>query len=211
MIFPGIQGGFTRVKDHSEVPILFHLTVLSPHMNINIPGLRNSGEDHWHTHFERSFPDEFVRIEQENWEVPDCEVWTNKMEKDLARYPYGDLILIGHSIGCMAIVKWYERFGHAIKGSLLVAPSDAEREGYPAYITGFSPIPKTKLPFPTIVVGSTNDHVTTVERTREFAQDWGSQLVLLENAGHIEPKSGFGEWPQGIELIRKLESIPYSQ
>ena len=174
-------------------------------MKINIPGLHNSDENHWQTHFEISMPNEFIRIQQENWDEPDCNTWIDKIEKVLKEKNHSNLILIGHSIGCMAIVMWFEKFGHRIKGALLVAPSDSEKEDYPSYIKGFVPIPKTKLPFPSIVVGSTNDHVTTNKRTQEFANNWGSKFVLLDNAGHIETKSGFGDWPLGFELLNELE------
>lgn len=174
-------------------------------MKINIPGLHNSNEEHWQTLIERSDPENFQRIHQENWDAPDCAIWIDQIEKELKTFHHNDLILIGHSIGCMAIVKWHEKFGHRIKGALLVAPSDSERANYPAYISGFTPIPSFKLPFPTIVVASTNDHVTDLERAKEFALNWGSEFVVLENAGHIEPKSGFGNWPLGLELIEKLD------
>ncbi|MCB0481172.1 MAG: alpha/beta hydrolase [Flavobacteriales bacterium] len=62
------------------------------------------------------------------------------------------------------------------------------------------------MPFPSIVVASTNDHVTSIDRSKKFASDWGSELIVLDNAGHIEPKSGFGEWPLGIQLLHKLEN-----
>lgn len=174
-------------------------------MKVIIPGLHNSDENHWQSHFESSRPSEFIRINQLNWDEPDCESWINKIEEDLKEFKHSELILIGHSIGCMAIVKWFEKYRHLIKGALLVAPSDSEKASYPTYITGFSPIPSTKLPFPSIVVASTNDHVTEMVRSKQFAKDWGSELHILKKAGHIEPKSGFGEWPVGLELLKELE------
>lgn len=170
--------------------------------------MHNSDSDHWQSHFERSKPEEFVRINQQNWDEPDCDAWIHTIEDGLGKRNHSELILIGHSIGCMAIVKWFEKFNHPIKGALLVAPSDSERENYPTYITGFVPIPTSKLPFPSIVVASTNDHVADINRSKEFAKNWGSELITLEDAGHIEPKSGFGEWPYGMELIRRLEEHP---
>lgn len=175
-------------------------------MKINIPGLHNSNEDHWQTIFEKADSANFKRVYQEYWDEPDCDTWIDQIENELKDLNHSELILIGHSIGCMAIVKWHEKFGHNIKGALLVAPSDSERESYPSYINGFVPIPKNTLPFQTIVVASDNDHVTEIERSREFAQNWGSKFVLLENAGHIEPKSGFGYWPLGLALIELLEN-----
>ena len=58
----------------------------------------------------------------------------------------------------------------------------------------------------TIIVASDNDHVTSIERSKDFAKNWGSELIILENAGHIEPKSGFGYWSLALELIDKLEN-----
>ncbi len=175
-------------------------------MKIIIPGLHNSDSNHWQTHFEVAMPDEYLRIQQENWDETNCATTIAKIEKDLAGFNYPEIILVGHSIGCIAIVKWLEKFGHRIKGALLVAPSDSERVNYPPYITEFVPIPNKKLPFPSIVVASTNDHVTNIERAKEFAKNWGSKLVILENAGHIESKSGYGEWNLGFELINELEN-----
>lgn len=174
-------------------------------MIINIPGLRNSNKDHWQSRWEEMHPEKFIRVQQENWNEPDCSAWIAQIEEQLKHLNHDQLILIGHSIGCMAIVKWHEKYGHKVKGALLVAPSDAERENYPSYITGFAPIPAAKLPFPSIVVASTNDHVTSLDRSAAFAKNWGSRLVVLENAGHIEPQSGFGDWPLGLELIKELE------
>jgi predicted alpha/beta hydrolase family esterase len=176
------------------------------HIFINIPGLHNSGEDHWQTHFEKQRPSEFKRIIQENWDEPDCERWIDRIDLELQGMDHSNLILIGHSIGCIAIVKWFEKYRRLIKGAMLVAPSDSERDGYPTYISGFTPIPNFKLPFPSIVVASTDDHVTDPKRSHELAENWGSKLILLENAGHIEPKSGFGKWDFGFELLNTLET-----
>lgn len=171
-------------------------------MNIIIPGLHNSDADHWQTHLEKSAPEKFFRVEQESWDQPVCEIWIDALEAQLSGFNKSELVLIGHSIGCITIVKWIEKYAHEIRGALLVAPSDSESENYPKYIKGFTPIPKIKLPFKTIVVGSTNDHVTSLERTREFAVDWGSEFILIENAGHIEGKSGFGRWELAEELLK---------
>lgn len=34
---------------------------------------------------------------------------------------------------------------------------------------------------------------------------WGSRLVHIGRAGHINAESGFGPWPQGLELLRTLQ------
>lgn len=174
-------------------------------MKINIPGLHNSDCGHWQTILEKEHPAEFIRINQENWDEPDRETWISKIEEELSNRNHSELILIGHSIGCIAILKWFEKFRHKIKGAIFVAPSDSEKESYPNYITGFTPIPTEKLPFPSVLVASTNDHVTELSRSKEFAKNWGSKLIILENAGHIETKSGFGKWELIEDLIKEIE------
>jgi len=174
-------------------------------MNIIIPGLHNSDEGHWQSILERENPKDYFRVIQKDWDKPISTEWTQTVEDTLSAFDHSQLILIGHSIGCMTIIQWYHRFKHLIRGALFVAPSDAEQENYPSYIQGFTPIPMDQLPFKSIVVGSTNDHVTSVERTREFAKAWNSKLMILEDAGHIEAESGFGSWPMASELIAELQ------
>ncbi|MEM9052706.1 MAG: alpha/beta fold hydrolase [Bacteroidota bacterium] len=175
-------------------------------MKVVIPGLHNSDEGHWQSILEREYPQEYFRVIQEDWDKPNCEDWIQTIEASLKAYDHSELILIGHSIGCMAIVHWYHRFKHKIKGALFVAPSDAESPTYPEYIKGFAPIPLEELPFKSIVVGSKNDQVSSLRRVEHFAEAWNSKLIVLENAGHVETRSGFGPWPLAEELIQELEA-----
>lgn len=173
-------------------------------MYFTVPGLRNSAPGHWQSIWEKNHPADFSRISQLNWQEPECAAWIQKIEQDLRQEDLKQAILIGHSVGCAALIHWHKKFRHTVKGMLLVAPSDVERPDYPSYIKGFSPLPLEKLPFKTVVVASTNDHVVDLDRARYFAQCWGSELVTLENAGHIEGKSGYGEWIEGFELLKGL-------
>ena len=68
----------------------------------------------------------------------------------------------------------------------------------------FAPIPLTRLPFPSIVVASTNDEYMTLERAQQVAQAWGSRLVNVGALGHINSASGLGLWPQGHALLQEL-------
>jgi len=87
---------------------------------------------------------------------------------------------------------------------LLVAPSDTEAPSYPPGTSGFTPMSTQRLPFPSIMVASTDDPYVTPERAEIFSQAWGSELVWLENAGHINGQTGFGPWPEGLRLLSSL-------
>ena len=40
----------------------------------------------------------------------------------------------------------------------------------------------------------------------ELARGWGSRLVDLGEVGHLNPASGFGDWPMAETLIAELEA-----
>jgi predicted alpha/beta hydrolase family esterase len=39
-----------------------------------------------------------------------------------------------------------------------------------------------------------------------LAQDWGSELVDIGEVGHLNPASGYGEWPQALNFIVRLSA-----
>jgi predicted alpha/beta hydrolase family esterase len=91
-----------------------------------------------------------------------------------------------------------------IRGALLVAPSDPFGPAYPVGPTGFGPVPLQPLPFRSIVVASDDDPYVTLTRATEYAMAWGSDLVTLCGAGHINVAAGFGPWPEGYALLQSL-------
>ena len=70
---------------------------------------------------------------------------------------------------------------------------------------GWDPRPKGRLGFPSIVVGSTNDHLASLPAVARMARQWGSELVNLGAVGHLNPASGYGLWPQAEAFIRTLD------
>lgn len=170
-----------------------------------IPGLGNSDENHWQTHFENS-GENFIRINQKSWDEPDCEDWIQNIEKAISAYEPSDVVLIAHSMGCTAVAQWAKRFPQTIKGALLVAPSDIENPVYTFSMTGFTPIPLEKLPFKSIMVASSNDVWVSEERAKFFADAWGSDFINIGEAGHINVAGGYGEWPAGLELLKSFDA-----
>ena len=167
-----------------------------------VPGLGSSGPDHWQTYFERTHP-EFVRIEQRDWDTPDRHDWVATLGQALAGEDFSRVVLVAHSLGCATVAHWAAQAGRAIRGALLVAPSDVETAHYAAFpTTGFAPMPLQRLPFPSKVVASSNDEWVSPARAGAFAAAWGSEFVDIGLAGHINTASGFGPWPAGLALLR---------
>ena len=167
-----------------------------------LPGLNNSGPEHWQTHWENEHG--FTRIQQSDWDNPVAGQWLQTIEKKLSDYPANKIVLIGHSLACCTIVKWAEQYKHIIKAALLVAPSDTEAPSYPPGTSGFTPMPLFKLPFASTVVASSNDEYVTMDRAACFAAAWGSNLVNAGALQHINASSGIGNWPQGYAILQQL-------
>jgi predicted alpha/beta hydrolase family esterase len=169
-----------------------------------VPGLGNSGPEHWQTYFEQA-GENFIRINQQEWNAPLCRDWVTTIDRVISSYESSSVILIGHSLGCSTIAHWAKESGKVIKGAMLVAPSDIENPVYTFPAVGFSPIPTDIINFPTIVVASTNDPWVSLERATFFANQWGSKLITIGNAGHINTDSGFGKWKQGLEILNTFD------
>ena len=62
------------------------------------------------------------------------------------------------------------------------------------------------LPFKSTVIASTNDPYGGVAYAEECAAIWGSDLVNIGEAGHINSSSGLGAWPEGHRLLQQLKA-----
>ena len=176
-----------------------------------VPGLRDHVAAHWQTFLEQKLANakSVPRMEPDQDKLS-CAAWVAELDKSLAAIA-GPVILVAHSAGAMIVVHWAQRHRRPIAGALLAAPPDFESplpEGYPTQHVlrdnGWLPTPRFALPFPTIVGASTNDPLGRYERVEALARAWGSKLVNLGNVGHLNPASGYGEWPQAEEFIRQL-------
>lgn len=174
-----------------------------------LPGLGNSGPEHWQSHWERRDPG-FERVLQGDWERPRCADWVAELDRVMAGRS-GPVVFAGHSSACALVAHWAgtaspENLAKAA-GALLVAPSDPERPNYPVGPTGFGPVPLRPLPFPSVVVASDDDRYIDPKRAEAFAGAWGSRFVLLKEAGHINAASGFGPWEEGWALLETLRAV----
>ena len=175
-----------------------------------VPGLNNSGPDHWQSYWAKSLPDA-TRVVQRNWDHPQKEIWIETLDEAAGKLD-SDTIFVSHSLGVVTTVLWLLRRAANggvpahVKGLFLVSPSDPDNV---EIIRSFAPMPLEKLPAPTCVVASRNDPFVTMERARFFADAWGARLFDAGELGHINAKSNLGEWEQGRAFLAEFEkSLP---
>lgn len=174
-----------------------------------VPGLRDHVAEHWQTLLAARLP--LVRtVSPLEHDKLSCAARVEAVARTLAGID-GPVVIVAHSAGAMMVAHWAQQATRPIQGALLATPADLEHPmpaGYPTVeqldANGWLPIPRKKLPFPSIVAASSNDPLSQLERARDFAEAWGSRFVELGAVGHLNPASGYGEWPRALELIREL-------
>lgn len=174
-----------------------------PH-HLILPGWQGSPDLHWQSHWQRCLPGA-RRVEQRNWLTPRRVDWVETLDRALDAAP---VVVVAHSLGCATLAHWAaqaspERLGRVL-GALLVAPADVERPDCPAALRDFAPLPRQRLPFPSLLVASDNDPAASVPRALAMAGDWGAEAVVLPGAGHINVKSGHCRWEEGFAWLYRL-------
>jgi predicted alpha/beta hydrolase family esterase len=188
---------------------------MTPPAALIVPGLRDEVAEHWQTLLAARLRAAGTPVRS----VPpmgradlDCAARVAAIEHELSAID-GPVVLVAHSGGTIMVAHWAQRHRRPIHGALLATPPDFERpmpEGYPTMDAleraGWLPVPRAPLPFPSIVAASRNDPLGRYERVAELARAWGSRLVDLGEVGHLNPASGYGEWPGAVEFIRELSA-----
>ena len=176
-----------------------------------VPGLRDEVAEHWQTLLGARLP-RARSVPPMGRADLDCAARVSAIERE-AQAVEGPLVIVAHSGGVVMLAHWASRTRRPVLGALLATPPDFERpmpEGFPSLTEleagGWLPVPRERLPFPSIVAASRNDPLGSFDRVAELARGWGSRLVDLGEVGHLNPASGFGDWPMAETLIAELEA-----
>lgn len=169
-----------------------------------IPGIGMTEADHWARRWAIKMPTAQV-VEQAEWDKPDLETWLKTIEHAVMMSTR-PVALVGHSLGCIAIAHLASRLVDTkVRGAFLVAVPDLEGNAdVPKAAAAFKPVPREPLPFPSFVIGSENDPLSSAEHTADISSAWGSEFHNAGEAGHINTASGHGPWPEGMMMFARF-------
>lgn len=184
-----------------------------PHQTLVIvPGLRGHVEDHWQTRLAARRPDAVV-VPSFGRDKRDLDGRVADLQSVVSQAD-GQVTIVAHSAGVLTTLHWAHRHTGPIRGALLATPPDLAQPLPAEYPTleqleesGWLPIPRTRLPFPSIVAASSNDALGSVENVRALAAAWGSRFIDVGPVGHLNPASGHGEWPGAEALLHVLAGM----
>lgn len=171
-----------------------------------VPGLNGSCPRHWQSHWQRNLS-RAQRVEQVDWDQPTLGEWTASLVEAVRQNP--GALLVAHSLGCALVAHMAAiTGGRGVGGALLVAPADVDRAtSAGTALAGFAPMPRQRLPFPSVVVASRNDPFVAIERAAMFAHGWGAVFKDLGEVGHINVASGHGPWTEGLAHLGALAGL----
>lgn len=135
-----------------------------------VPGIDNSGPDHWQSQWEQRRED-CVRVELGMWDRPHRNTWVNNLNAAIAAAGR-PVILVAHSLGCHAVAWWnaLERPSDGkVVGALLVAPPKIEGLTADSRLDSFAPLARERLRFPSILAASRDDPYVSFKLAKKMA------------------------------------------
>jgi uncharacterized protein len=162
-----------------------------------VPGLGDSADDHWQSRWEKQLKTA-RRVAQDDWAHPMFDAWMQNIAEAI-RAAAKPPVIIGHSLGALAVVHVPDDIASKIKGAFLVTPPAARfvlqiTEIDPAFA---APVLR-KLPFPGLLIASRDDPFSTYEESEQLGATLGIEVVDAGLSGHLNIDSGHGPWPEGL-------------
>lgn len=176
-----------------------------------VPGYMGSGPDHWQTWLEGQLRNA-MRVDDIEWDSPVLARWAEAVRDSIDR-AHGPVWMVAHSFGCFAAAIAASERPARVAGALLVAPADPDRfspiglrHGHTAVTESVAQfLPASPLSCPSVLIASQDDPWMGFAKAAYLANRWGSRFVNAGNSGHINAESGFGPWPDGLNLLRALQ------
>jgi predicted alpha/beta hydrolase family esterase len=166
-----------------------------------VPGIDGSDDFHWQSIWERRRRPRASRITPASWSRPDLKDWTSAID-DAVRQTDDDVVIVAHSLGCLAAINWLNQRPNAIRGAFLVAPPDTAGPRFPAQAAAmFVSVRPQPLPVPGLIVSSDDDPYCSAAATALLAHDMEIPHISVGHGGHLNSASGLGEWHTGRSLL----------
>jgi uncharacterized protein len=167
-----------------------------------IAGYEGSGDVHWQTRLISKLSAAKL-VEQDDWLFGSLDAAVGAITRAVATAEK-PVVFVAHSAGCLLVahaVNAIAALGDAqkVRGAFMVSAPDPEIVKTLPQIDPLLPlVPRNALPFPSVLVSSSNDPFCGQDVSKQLAEDWGSVWVDAGEAGHINTDSGHGPWPEGM-------------
>ncbi|WP_026549356.1 alpha/beta hydrolase [Arthrobacter sp. Br18] len=185
---------------------------MKPVRVVVIPGYQAAPGDHWFPWLAEALVQGGATVEVLSLPTPQEPMpgpWLESIRAAVGN-PDGSTILVGHSLGCIAALRYLDTLDGAwsLYGIFLIA-GFGERVPELPLLDPFTAVP---VDVPALarrithrtVFASDNDSVVPTVLTRSLAERLSAPLVEMHDAGHFLADDGFREFP---ELERRIAAL----
>ena len=177
-----------------------------------VHGYRATSDRHWFPWLKKELEQydmDVTVFDMPNADAPNAQEWDTYLDDNIV--PCNEhTILIGHSLGCIALLRYLNRQADTLKIHGL------------ALVSGFSEplsilpeldlFAKDKIHFDKIIkmaehrlaFAATNDTIVAREYTDKLAKQLDAKLVFVENGGHFIDEEGCTEFPALLDELSKI-------
>lgn len=157
---------------------------------------------------------EVKRLSMPNPETPVIKDWIDALDKEINLDE--NTILVGHSVGCQAVMRFleYKNISFKIKGILLLAPwmhldqTTIEEEGEEV-VEIARPWMETPIDFEKVKTSSENvtaifsddDVFVPISEEKFFSEKLGAKTIMEHEKGHFSPAENISELPSALNEI----------
>ncbi|MEJ2526581.1 MAG: alpha/beta hydrolase [Sulfurovaceae bacterium] len=130
-------------------------------------------------------------------------LWLKLAKKSLEDFKPETVVC--HSLGCTLWFWLAQENLETVEHLILVAPPSIETDI--DTISTFFPLTLPEMLYAKKIdlVASDDDPYIQIDEAKKMSEKYNADLITLKNAGHINSDSGFGEWPQILNLVKYKE------
>ena len=175
----------------------------APVVPLIVPGWRDSGAGHWQSLWAQRLPGA-LRVVQQDWMNPSRDAWVSTLARTIVQAS-APVVVVAHSLGCIATVHLPREAARRVQAALLVAPADPERR---AVLHDFAPVPYERLPYRSIVVASSNDPYCPARLAGAYARAWAASSCACPMRGTSTWSPGTANGPSVSRCCRRWPLRP---
>ena len=141
-------------------------------------------------------------------DAPTVEEWVAKIAGDVGESG-GGCILVGHSLGCIAILRYLERAKKKVAGAVMVAGFAGKLGGEFSILDNFFAPPldfaRVERMCPKLIaIFSDNDPYVPLSQEKVFREKLGARTMVLHARGHFSSSDGTIELPEALAAVLEI-------
>lgn len=141
-------------------------------------------------------------------DAPILSDWLDEVKRHVDMYPNDDIYLVGHSIGGVTILRYFEKYNSPnVKGVCLCATRSEKlvESKLPTFFDQDFDFDAIRKNIPTtVVIHGNDDPVVPTENAERTAKELEAKLVWVPNGKHLNGSAGIMELPECLNALLEM-------